>query len=86
MSTREALLTLAICAATATFADVWLAMDHKPAPAPLVAKGPEPCLQLADLPLRKAYDAKTISRLCERQPFDERFHGHSKPIPKSHQE
>jgi len=80
MSARNALATLAITLATMVFALGWLTMDHAPEPAPLIARAAEPCLQLADLPRRKAYSPADIARLCEHQQHDERFHGNPKRV------
>lgn len=80
MKNRKTLATLSTAAAVVTFAAIWLSMDAAPESAPLVAKGPEPCLQLADLRPRKAYSPADIASLCPDQRYDARFHGHPKPI------
>lgn len=77
MPRRTALVALATLAGFATFLALWLEPDP---PAPVVAQAEPPCIQLADLRPRKAYDPATISRLCERQQYDERFHGNPKRV------
>lgn len=75
MSDRNALGTLAIILATMTFALGWLCMDPAPEPLPALVIKAEPCLQWADMPMRKAYTAEQIASLCIHQQHDERFHG-----------
>ena len=62
-------------ACAAAFLLLWLVgLDVVTEPAPLIIRAPEPCIQLSDLPMRKAYRQSDIDRLCTHQQRDERFH------------
>lgn len=77
MSYATRALCVALSAACLTlFAGMWLiGLDLLTAePAPVIVIAPEPCIQLADLPMRKAYRQSDLDRLCTHQQRDERFH------------
>lgn len=66
MKHRNGLLIVALSVAcTTAFVLLWAggidAMTDRPT---LVSKADEPCVQLRDLPLRKAYRQEDIDRLC----------------------
>lgn len=62
-------------ACASAFLLLWLiGLDVVTEPAPLIIRAPEPCIQLSDLPMRKAYRQADIDRLCTYQQRDERFH------------
>lgn len=76
MSYAARVLCVGLAAACASaFLLLWLiGLDAVTEPAPLIIRAPEPCIQLSDLPMRKAYRPEDFSRLCDRQRYDERFH------------
>jgi len=75
MTYGHRVLCLALATAGATmFVGLWLGIDAVTAPAPLIIHAPEPCIQLSDLPMRKAYRQSDLDRLCTHQQRDERFH------------
>lgn len=62
-------------ACAAAFLLLWLiGLDVVTEPTPRIIRAPEPCIQLSDLPMRKAYWQSDIDRLCTYQQRDERFH------------
>ena len=76
MNYTARVLCVGLAAACASaFLLLWLiGLDAVTAPAPLIIHAPEPCIQLSDLPMRKAYRQSDIDRLCTHQQRDERFH------------
>ena len=70
------LLCVALATAcAAAFLLLWLiGLDIITAPEPIIVRAPEPCIQLSDLPMRKAYRQSDLDRLCTYQQRDERFH------------
>ena len=76
MTYTTRVLCVGLTAACASaFLLLWLiGLDVVTEPAPLIIRAPEPCIQLSDLPMRKAYRPEDFSRLCDVQRYDERFH------------
>lgn len=76
MTYTTRVLCVGIGAACASaFLLLWLiGLDAVTEPTPLIIREPEPCIQLSDLPMRKAYRQSDIDRLCTHQQRDERFH------------
>ena len=75
MTYGHRVLCLALATAGATmFVGLWLGIDMMPQREAPVIQAPEPCKQLSDLPMRKAYRPEDFSRLCDVQRYDERFH------------
>ena len=73
-ATRLLCVALATACAAA-FLLLWLVgLDVFTEPTPLIIRAPQPCIQLSDLPMRKAYRQSDIDRLCTHQQRDERFH------------
>ena len=76
MNYTARVLCVGLAAACASaFLLLWLiGLDAVTEPAPLIIRAPEPCIQLSDLPMRKAYRQSDLDRLCTHQQRDERFH------------
>jgi len=75
MTYGHRVLCLALATAGATmFVGLWLGIDMMPQREAPVIQAPEPCKQLSDLPMRKAYRQSDLDRLCTHQQRDERFH------------
>jgi len=76
MNYTARVLCVGLAAACASaFLLLWLiGLDAVTEPTPLIIREPEPCIQLSDLPMRKAYRQSDLDRLCTHQQRDERFH------------
>ena len=73
--TARVLCVALATACAAAFLLLWLiGLDAVTEPTPLIIREPEPCIQLSDLPMRKAYRPEDFARLCDVQRYDERFH------------